>query len=53
MRGTVFRASLTAYVALLVGPAAAFLPGPEWPLFAGGLAVGAVWRRDREQTDRR
>ena len=42
MRETVFRASLAAYVALLVGPAGPLLPGAEWPLFAGGLAVGAV-----------
>lgn len=42
MSDTAVRVSLTAYVTLLVGPVAVVFPGPEWPLFACGLLVGAV-----------
>ncbi|ELZ24545.1 hypothetical protein C475_12425 [Halosimplex carlsbadense 2-9-1] len=36
------RASLTAYAALLVGPAATLAPTPTWPSFAGGVTLGSA-----------
>lgn len=42
MRRTVLRATLVAYVAVVTAPVATVLPGGTWPLFAAGLAVGAV-----------
>jgi hypothetical protein len=36
------RASLAAYVALLVGPAATLVPAPTWPSFAAGAILGGA-----------